>query len=77
MITKQSMSESARRIRRLRCGPSGSCERAENGSTSAVNALLQCAEDLKTFCRVRAAAAMALGACACDGTQRSNPRCRR
>ena len=72
MITKQLMSERPAdpaaqmwAIRFLR-------ERAENGSTSAVNALLQCAEDPKTFCRVRALAAMALGACACDGTQRSN-----
>jgi transcription initiation factor TFIID subunit 2 len=72
MITKQLMSErpadpSAQTwaIRFLQ-------ERAEHGSTSAVNALLQCAEDPKIFCRVRAAAAMALGACACDGTQRSN-----
>ena len=46
--------------------------RAEAGSTSAVNALLHCVEDAKTFCRVRADAAKALGACACDDTQRSN-----
>ena len=72
MITKQLMSERPAdpaaqtwAIRFLQ-------ERAEHGSTSAVNALLQCAEDPKIFCRVRAAAAMALGACACDGTQRSN-----
>ena len=45
---------------------------SDAGSTSAVNALLQCAEDPKTFCRVRADAARALGECARDGTQRSN-----
>ena len=37
-----------------------------------MNALLHCVEDAKTFCRVRADAAKALGACACDDTQRSN-----
>ena len=47
-------------------------KRAEAGSTSAVNALLQCAEDPNTFCRVRADAARSLGKCARDATQRSN-----
>lgn len=37
-----------------------------------MNALLQCVDDPKVFCRVRADAARALGACACDASQRSN-----
>jgi hypothetical protein len=35
--------------------------RAKAGSASAVNALAQCVDDPRTFCRVRADAARALG----------------